>query len=526
VSKIAFASPLGQLTIGLRRASLASLLLLAACGGATEAPPAHPETPATDVEELAETGDSRLVAEKLAEARAALAEDAPRKARRSAEEARRAAGQAELRDVLAVVDEIDAYEAREIATEVRQLAAGRRCGEALETVVATLKRTPPPGRVLVKTLHDESEAALVACLRVDLDEALDQQNFPKARAVIEAPNVAVALREKAWKSLAETLHSGIATSVAEALRADIAAGQYEQAAQRIEQAKQAGSLGGEGRGVVEQFQQLFEKPLFDKAEAILAQGKGDAQATLDEIDAVARLLEWELPKDLAISRQALAVLAECRRLQCSFPKPEKRFIYGKLDITPPHDSDDAAIETVPSARTVYVLARGKSLALVAHAEPAANISLKDRLLAAKGWANGNQLKAEDTIDWLLPGAELVGQRVFGPFREKDKNYYLGVVASVDGERVSVKRLSDESLVTVSRSSLRSGRLTSGMKVLAYCTNPLKMEPAVVDAEVKKPTGLPLARIACPGEKGAAGPVREEVLGAIVSKPEWLPSRKP
>lgn len=524
MSKTALASSLGHLTFGLRKASLAPLLLLAACGGAAEPPPAHPEAPSADAEEA--RADSPVVAEKLAAARAALEEGAPRKARGFAEEARRAAGQAQLRDVRAVVDEIDAYEARDIAIEVRQLAAGRQCSEALDTVVAILKRTPPPGRVLVSTLHDETEPALVACLRVDLDEALSQQDFANARAILEEPRVAVALREKAWKSLADTFHAGIATSIAEALQADIASGRYEEAAQRIAQAQQAGSLGGQGRGVVEQFQQLFEKPLLEKTEAILAQGKGDPKATLDELDSLTRLLDWELPKELAVSRKALAIYAECRRLQCTLPKPEERFTYGKVEIAPPHASAEAPIETVPSARKVYVLARGRALSLVSLEPPSANLSLKDRLLAAKGWAEGHQLKAETTIDWLLPGDELVGQRVFGPLREKDKNYYLGVVASVDGDRVSVKRLSDESEVTVSRSSLRSGRLPSGTKVLAYCTNPLKMEPAVVDEEVKKPTGLPLVRIACPGERGAAGTVREEVLGAIVSKPEWLPRRRP
>ena len=525
MSKTALASSLGLSTFGLRKASLASLLLLAACGGAADPPPAHPEAPSAEVEEL--QADSPIVPEKLAEARAALEEGAPRKARRLAEEARRAAGQAQLRDVRAVVDEIDAYEARDIAVEVRQLAAGRQCPEAFETVAATLSRTPPPGRVLVSTLHDETEAALVACLRVDMDEALAQQDFAKARAVLEMPKVAVALRDEAWKSLADTLQGGIATSIVDELRADIAAGRYEEAAQRLEAAKQVGSLGGEGRGVVEQFQKLFEKPLLEKAEGILAQGKGDPGAALDEIDAVARLFEWELPKDLAVSRQALAIFAECRRLQCTFPnKPEQRFTYGKVEIAPPHDSSEAPVETVPSARKIHVVARGRSLSLVTHEEPSANLSLKDRLLGAKGWAAGHQLKAEDTIDWLLPGDELVGQRVFGPLREKDRNYYLGIVTAVDGNSVSVKRLSDESEVTVPRSSLRSGRLPAGTKVLAYCSNPLKMEPAVVDAEVSQPTGLPLVRIACPAEKGTAGPVREEVLGAIVSKPEWLPRRRP
>lgn len=507
-----------------------SALLLGACGGSAE-PAAHPEPPVAEANEAdaIESGDREIVDAKLAEARKALEAGQPRKARHAAEEARRAAGQAELSEVLAVVDKIDAQEGLGIAAEVRQLAAGRQCQDALATVASILKRTPPPGRMLVDTLQSETEAALVACLRVDLDEMMDAGDFDKARALLSLPNVTTALRDKAWKALVGTLHAGIARSVADEVRADINAGRYDEAARKLDLAKQAGALGagGHGGGVVEHFQTLFKEPLLAKIASVLDHGKGDPKAVLEELDSITALLGWELPQDLATARRALAIFAECKLLRCALSKPEHRWTYGSVGLAPSDASSGAAVKSVPSARKVFVVARAGAHSLVMLDEPKSDLGLRERLLGAAGWAKTDQLKGEDTVDWLLPGSEIVGQRVFGPFREPSRDYYLGVVTASDGDRVSVKRLSDESVVTVSRASLRSGRMPSGTKVLAYCSNPLKMEMATVEREVPQSAGLPLVRIVCSGDgKGASGPARDEVPGAIVSKAEWLPKRKP
>ena len=86
---------------------------------------------------------------------------------------------------------------------------------------------------------------------------------------------------------------------------------------------------------------------------------------------------------------------------------------------------------------------------------------------------------------------------------------------------AVKRLSDDQVVTVPRASLRSGRITPGLKVLTTCASALKLEQAVVERELPQAKGQPVVRVTCPG----AGP-KDEVLGAIISKPEWLTPRKP
>ena len=62
--------------------------------------------------------------------------------------------------------------------------------------------------------------------------------------------------------------------------------------------------------------------------------------------------------------------------------------------------------------------------------------LEARLLAADTWVDASALQSVDTVDWLLPGDQIRGQRVFGPLREKDKtrdgNYFLGGLHTYSG----------------------------------------------------------------------------------------------
>ena len=116
-----------------------------------------------------------------------------------------------------------------------------------------------------------------------------------------------------------------------------------------------------------------------------------------------------------------------------------------------------------------MVARAGKLSLLATEEPTADVALKARMLGAVGWTVTDQLKKEDTSDWLLPGDELKDQRVFGPLREGQKKLYqLGFVMSVAGNDVKVKRFTDDQVVTVARNTLRVGKLAKGLKVLTSC----------------------------------------------------------
>jgi hypothetical protein len=489
---------------------------LAACGGDGQKPP--PKAGISTAEAKRE-----YVAKKMDEARAALKEGAPRKARNAAEEARNVATERELGDVLAFIGEIDAYEAKEVAKEALQLVKGHQCADAMGTVASVVKRVPPPNPAFLTALRAATEEPIVACVRTDVDEAIAKGEFSHARSMIDNPSATASLGEKAWKELAAKLHASIAKALAAQIEPDLKAGRYEAAVGTIQAAVAKGEVGHDDeQGALEQIRQLVAAPQQKKMEAAI--GGPHPEAALAEIDGLVQLLKWELPKDLETTRHALAIWAECKKLDCkATPKPEPRFTYGKTEIHPSDASASAPIDAIASAEQVMVVARASSLSLVVAKDAQAGSTLKERLLAAAGWAPNDDLETTDTSDWLLPGDQLVGQRVFGPFSDKDKLYHLGVVASVDGANATVKRFSDDQLVTLPRASLRSGRVAPGTKVLTPCKSPLKIEPAKVEKEVPQSKGMPLFHLVCIADGKTA---HDEVPGALATKPEWLPPRQP
>jgi hypothetical protein len=147
------------------------------------------------------------------------------------------------------------------------------------------------------------------------------------------------------------------------------------------------------------------------------------------------------------------------------------------------------------------------------------------MLGAVGWAPDDQLKKEDTSDWLPPGDELKGQRVFGPLREKAKLLYLGFVMEVDGADAKIKRLGEDQIVTLARTELRIGRLPKGQKVLAPCPGLPERTVAIVDHEVAPKPGsvMPQVNLLCPGADGGPGFEYDEFIGAIAVEPDWVPA---
>lgn len=496
--------------------ALAGSLALAACGGGDK-PPA--KTGVSTAEAKRE-----YVEKKLEEARAALKDGAPRKARNAAEEARNVSTGSELDRVLALVGEIDVAEAKGVAKEALALASGHQCREAIDTVATFVGRVPSPTPASLATLRASADEKLVACVRADVDEAVAKGKFSHARAMIDNPSATVSLDEASWKALSAKLHAAIASALAQQIGGDLAAGRYEAAVAKVRDAVASGEVGTEDeQGALEQIRKTVGPAQQKKVDAAI--GGARADEALAEIDRLVKLLAWELPKELATSRSALAIWVECRKLGCTpTPKPEPRFVYGKTDVHPSDASGAGPTASLSSASKVLVVARSSAMSLVVTGEaPPAGTSLKDRLLAAAGWVPSERLETSDTADWLLPGDELVGQRVFGAFSDKDKLFHLGVVTAVSGADATVKRFSDDRLVTVPRASLRSGRVPPGTKVLTPCKNPLKVEPATVEREVPQAKGMALFHLVCVADGGTA---HDEVPGALATKPEWLPPRRP
>jgi hypothetical protein len=105
--------------------------------------------------------------------------------------------------------------------------------------------------------------------------------------------------------------------------------------------------------------------------------------------------------------------------------------------------------------------------------------------------------------------------VWGPLRQGDANWELGVVMDVQGHDITVQRLADGQNVKLPRTKLRSGRLSPGTRVITFCI--AKDQPAVV---VEVPLAGRSAKLKCDG-----GQEKEEDLASLRSKPEILPATK-
>ena len=496
-----------------------------ACGGGSAAKHRKAAHDARESSSKRELARQEYVQAQLQKAKDSLRAGHPRKARDEAEQARHAADPDELKVVLAFLGDVDRLESKGVAEEANALAAGKKCREAMDTLAEGVKRA---GRstAFLEAARKATEKSLVGCVRTDLDEAIARKDFASARGVIESPSAVVALGEATWKGLDRKLHDAMVGSLLSRTEKDVSAGRYDAAVATIAAALEAGDIGPDERdGTIESLRGIAEPRELDAVRAAIGSAT-HPEAVLAHLDATAKALSWTVSPELATSRHALAIWIEARRLGASLGRAEARYTYGATAVHPSDASRDDAKATWPSAKKVWVLAHSGSMALVRDRAPDADATVEDRLLTADGWVRADQLMAGDTADWLLPGAELVGQRVFGPLRKGDKLYYLGVVTAADGGDASVKRLADDEIVKLPRSSLRSGRMPAGTRVMTACSSPLKLEPAKVEREVPQPRGLPLVHVVCEATVADMPIQKDEVPGAIGTMPSWLPPRRP
>jgi len=499
---------------------LPCLFVVAAC--ADPPPPEHPV-----VQDTAAAEKHGKFTAKMEAAHKALAGDDPVKARALAGDARGLADLDDMVSVLAFLGEIDRYLAEASAEPARQQAAKGDCQGAMETVANAAKETPH--REFIKALHQQTEVLIVQCIKKEIDQAVASGDFTSAGASLELPTATQALRAEARESLSTKLREAVFNYVSAQIQTEIKAGKYEAAAAKVADAVSKGVLEAEDEAKTLATIQDAAAPHQLEAISAAIGLKKKADAPLAELDALAKSLKWtKLPPELAKARSALAAWVECLKLRCSTPKPEPRFAYGKLDLHPADSSSADATVHVPSAQKLWIVARAGKLSLLSTEEPGADVALKARMLGAVGWTVADQLKKEDTSDWLLPGDELKDQRVFGPLREGQKKLYqLGFVMSVAGSDVKVKRFTDDQVVTVARNSLRIGKLAKGLKVLTSCPGKVEQTPARVDHEVPaEARATPLVNVVCLNEDGSDGPAHDEFLGAIAVQPEWLPPPKP
>ena len=184
---------------------------------------------------------------------------------------------------------------------------------------------------------------------------------------------------------------------------------------------------------------------------------------------------------------------------------------------PPAAVEGESKRDLAPATEVWVIAQTKDKALVTESEPGAG-GLPAMFEKVLGWVPVDRLAPESTANWIPPNDQLKGARVWGPLRAPDPMLELGVVADVQGKDIQVKRLADDKIVKLTRKQIRSGVLTPGMKVLAFCT--AKDQQATIEEVLTAGRSVPSVRIKCEG-----GTVKEEFLPGLRAKPESLPESK-
>jgi hypothetical protein len=453
------------------------------------------------------------------QAKTALAKREWSTANDHAEEARVYANLQTTRQAIDVERQIDEGYAAEVAEAATQLAAQGKCASALHTVAVPLRKKPRAH--FKEVVQAKSQKPLVDCLAEKLEQEVKADDLAPARAMIETPDATTALSEAGYKQAHAVLQKLMVTRSTRGIQPLLAQQKWQAAIDKLRQMRQAGTLtGGEYRVALGIVQDAIHASLLGIAKKGLDAPK--PSKVMEDIDAQAKIADFKtLPDDLAAARELLAIAVQCETLHCRQQKPEAEWAWGKIDVHPPDDAGGAVRSKLHHAQEVWVVAKGRKRDLIALADPGA---AKGAALYGQvaGWIDPAHLKDVDTAMWLPPTDQLAGVRVWGPLRPPNKDYYLGIVKRVDGNKVVVTRLADELDVTVGLKSLRVGKLLKGLRVMAFCTDQLQPKPARVDGVVTSEGGMPKVKYTC----NQGNLTRVDLGGSLISKAAWLPPRKP
>lgn len=511
---------------GLGCVALASLLV--ALVGCTSAPP--PRAGGTH------GADSAEDAARFAKSRKLLADGQRSERARELDRARASLKQAAALGVESdrfaieeTLEKVDRRQAKLWANEATEKLDQRDCLGAFKDLASAMKTLE--SEAFVQELRHLVGAKATTCVASVLEERRAAGKLGAARALVSAAETKAVLGPVAWKKANAELDAVVTDAMRALVAPDVKAKKWSDATAKLDEAVKAGDASEtQAAAGLEVVRQTLVPEL--TALATKAVGQRDAAATLKEIGELVKLCRWEilspdlaelqkdkaLPDDLRGKVDVLAVWAEAQRLSAKVLKRgEKRWVLGTVGVTPPAKSDGTSKRDFTHATEVWVIAETKSLALVSDAETAAPLSAA--LEKATGWVPLAGLSRKSTADWLLPGDQLQGERVWGPLRPPSADFELGIVTLVSGKDVTVKRLADYALVKVPRSSLRSGRLAVGTKVITFCT--ARDQPAVIQELLTAGRAQPGVKLKCD-----SGQEKEELLPSLRTRADLLPKAGP
>ena len=435
------------------------------------------------------------------------------------EEARVYAGLENTQRGRATLDKLDDQRAAQVASEAATLAKDGKCAPALNTVAETVRKKP---RARYKNeLQKLAEPPLLDCLSKEIEKEVKADKPDAARQLLNTPDATTALSSDGYNQLGLKLQKLVIDKSAGVIQPLLSEKKWSEAIAKLGELEKSGLLTAEDQvaalGLV---QSAIRAQVLELAKQALSAPKpAELEAQIASLIEVAK---WKVvPQDVRLARSKLKATLECDKLRCKFQKPVPAWAWGSIEIHPLDAHDGPATGKLKHAQKVWVVAKTKDVSLIASEDPgsAERAALIDK---AVGWVQAANLKPADTELWLPPPEELVGVQVWGPLRPNAKEYFLGVVTKVEADKVTVRRYADGLTHTVDAASLRAGKLTQGLKVMAFCADQLHSEPAKIDSVVSTQGGSPRVQFLC--DKG--GMMRVDMAGSLSSKPEWLPPRKP
>jgi len=430
------------------------------------------------------------------------------------------------RSTMTQVDRADTREATEhVAGALEMDSTIKGCTKAVGIVGRTLGEAP--SKTLTRDLRKATLQQLSMCMQKAIDTAKANDDYAPVRQALDSEDAKRAFGEDTQFSLLTSLNNVVITALGERTKKDVEEGRWKEAFAAIDAWATEGKAGpAQVEAAKQNARNAITADLLERGKAEL--GKRNAEPVLaDVLRALEVFKGMNVSADLVTLRDHLTSWVECSKLRClAEAKPKVMYNFGATELHPPTSTTAAAASKFPNGTKLWVLARSRTFSLVTAEDPGEATSWEQRLAKAQGWIDTKVLEREDTSAWLPVGQALVGERVWLPTGRDDKLFLLGVVKSVNGQEVTVEKVSDGQPTTVKRTDLRSGILSQGTKVLAFCRDTINLTDARLESVVKGDARAPRAELTCLEADGKDGRKRQEQLGALRAKPEWLPPRRP
>lgn len=501
------------------------LALAAGCGGE---PTPKPKTADTQVDAAAEKEKIGKGRRKIDDANRAYNSKNYDKARKLLREAADLGVESQRFEIDEALEKIDKRQAKLFANEAAEKLEQKDCAGAFKDLAEPMEDLKSD--TFTREIRRLLEKSALKCMQAAIDEKTMSGDYAAARALIDAPATKAVIGPQAHKKLTTELDATITEALKGKVAEDVKARKWSEAMGKLDAAIKKGDANeAQQVEILEVIRQGAAPEI--SAQCTRAVGGRDAPAVLKSVDALIKLLRWEimgadvaalakdkaLPEDLTKKRTALAVWVEGQRVGLKpLRRSEKRWTHGKLPLVLATKSDGESKRDLPGNTEVYLLGSTKEKALIAEAP--ADGSLAAMLGSAVGWVPLDRLAKESTANWLPPDDQLKDVRVWGPLRSPEPLLELGTVVEIAGKDVTVKRLTDDKTVKVPKKSLRSAPLSAGTKVVAVCKT--KEEQGVIEELLTAGRPVPIVKLKCPNADA-----REEYLPALRTKPELLPSTK-